>query len=157
MFRSPLNALAALLILSALGGLAGCGQSSEARYVGTWELDREVVKEAMRAEIAGVEDPDEREAMELGMAMIGEGLIEAMNMTLVLNKDGSAASTTTLMGQSETVYGRWSAKGNLLRIEMSGDGESEALDARVEGDTLELLPPEDDDMPFRLVMRRLPQ
>lgn len=141
-------------VLLTVGALAGCGQSADARYVGTWELDREVVKEAMRAEIAAVEDPEQREVMELGMSMIGEGLIEAMNMTLVLNKDRSAASTTTLMGQSETVHGRWSARGNTVHIEMAGEGQPEVIEARVDGDVLELLPPEDEDMPFRLVMRR---
>jgi hypothetical protein len=146
-------AMLALGMLS-LSLLAGCGKSQEARHAGTWELDKEVVKEAMLAEIAAVEDPAQREIMELGMAMIGVGMLEAMDMTLTLHADGTAESTTVIMGEIETVRGQWSARGNELRIEMNEDGQTDGVEARVDGDVLELLPSEGEDMPFRMVMRR---
>jgi hypothetical protein len=148
----PLAVLAALLLGAAT--LQGCGQPEVSRHAGTWDLDTQVVKDAMLAEIASIENEEERQAMELGMAMMGAELIDAMNMTLVLSPDGTASSTTSIMGESETVYGSWSASGDMLTIQMEQDGQSEAVAARVSGDTLELLPPEGEEMPFRMVMRK---
>ena len=149
-------AMLALCMLS-LSLPAGCGKSQEARHAGTWELDKEIVKEAMLAEIAAVEDPAQREVMELGMAMMGAAMLDSMDMTLTLNADGTAESTTVIMGETETVRGRWSASGNNLRIEMTEEGQTDGIEARVDGDVLELLPPEGEDMPFPLVMRRRAQ
>jgi hypothetical protein len=146
-----------VLGLLSLALLAGCGKSQDARHVGAWELDKEIVKEAMLAEIAAVEDPAQREVMEMGMAMIGAAMLDAMDMTLTLNADGTAVSTTVIMGETETVRGRWSARGDTVRIEMTGEGQTEGVEVRVDGDVLELLPPEGEDMPFRMVMRRRAQ
>lgn len=122
--------------------------------VGTWQLDNQVVKDAMMADIAAIEDPEERQAMELGMAMMGAGMIDEMSMVLALNADGSASSTTSMMGESETVHGSWTASGAMLTIEMAQDGQSDAVAARIDGDTLELIPPEGEELPFRMIMRR---
>lgn len=148
----PLAVFAAVALAAA--ALAGCGKSPEAQYAGTWELDKEIIKDAMMAEIALVEDPAERQMMEMGMAMMGAGMLDAMSMTLVLNADGTASSTTRMMGESDTVHGRWSARGRTLTIEMTQDGQTEAITAEFDGDALELIPPEDEDVPFRMVMRR---
>jgi hypothetical protein len=150
--------LVAVLASASLGvaTLPGCGQAEVSRHAGTWDLDTQVVKDAMMAEIAAIEDPEERQAMEMGMAMMGEEMIDAMNMTLVLNADGTASSTTSMMGQTDTVTGRWSADGDMLTIEMEQDGQSEAVAARVGDGTLELLPPEGEEMPFRMIMRKRP-
>jgi hypothetical protein len=154
MKRTPLDM--AVLAAAVLGAslLLGCGKPAEVEHAGTWELDIQVVKDAMAAEIAGIEDPEERQAMEFGMAMIGSGMLDAMKMTLTLNADGTASSTTSMMGESETVQGTWSARGNRLTIEMVQDNKSEEVSAVVEGDTLELIPPDDEEMPFRMIMRR---
>lgn len=122
--------------------------------VGTWQLDNQVVKDAMMADIAAIEDPEERQAMELGMAMMGAGMIDEMVMILELKPDGAATSTTSMMGDSETVHGKWATNGDMLVIEMEQDGASEAIAARIDGDTLELIPPEGEEMPFRMIMRR---
>ena len=122
--------------------------------VGTWQLDNQVVKDAMMADIAAIEDPEERQAMELGMAMMGAGMIDEMVMILALEADGSASSTTSMMGDSETVHGQWATSGDMLIIEMEQDGASEAIAARIDGDTLELIPPEGEELPFRMIMRR---
>ena len=147
--------LAALLLVT--GSLPGCARPDTAKYAGTWDLDIQVVKDAMAAEIAAIDDPEEREAMEFGMAMIGSGMLDAMAMRLTLNADGTASSTTSMMGESDTVEGTWTADGNRLTIEMVQDGESDAVSAVVEGDTLELLPPDGEEMPFRMIMKRSTQ
>jgi|GEM_PF-4075398 len=142
------------VVLLGAGLLQACGKSPELGHAGTWELDIQVVKDAMMAEIGEIEDPAERQAMEFGMAMLGSGMLDAMNMTLTLNPDGTASSTTSMMGESDTVHGTWSARGDHLTIEMTQDGESDSISAVVEGDTLELIPPEGEDMPFRMIMRK---
>ena len=144
--------LAAVMLLA--GGLQACGKSPTMTHAGTWELDIQVVKDAMEAEIARIEDPEERQAMELGMAMIGAGMLDAMNMTLVLNPDGTASSTTRLLDESQTVQGTWSQDGDTLTIRMTEGEQSDTVSAVVDGDTLELLPPEGEDMPFRMLMRK---
>jgi hypothetical protein len=144
--------LAAVMLLA--GGLQACGKSQTMTHAGTWELDIQVVKDAMEAEIAQIEDPEERQAMELGMAMIGAGMLDAMSMTLVLNPDGTASSTTSLMDESQTVQGTWSQDGDSLIILMTEGEQSDSVSAVVDGDTLELLPPEGEEMPFRMIMRK---
>jgi len=146
--------LVALLLGTA--SLQGCGRPDAASHAGTWELDTAVVREAMAAEVAAIEDPEERRAMELGMAMMGEKMLDAMSMTLTLNPDGSATSTTRMMDQSETVRGTWSAEGDMLTIVMEQEGQSEAVAARVDGELLELLPPEGRGMPLPIIMRKRP-
>jgi len=142
------------VVLLGAGLLQACGKSPEPSHAGTWELDIQVVKDAMMAEIATIEDPAERQAMEFGMAMLGSGMLDAMSMSLTLNPDGTASSTTSMMGESDTVHGTWSARGDQLTIEMTQDGESDSISAVVEGDTLELIPPEGEAMPFRMIMRK---
>jgi hypothetical protein len=144
--------LAAVMLLA--GGLQACGKSQTMTHAGTWELDIQVVKDAMEAEIAQIEDPEERQAMELGMAMIGAGMLDAMSMTLVLNPDGTASSTTSLLDESQTVHGTWSQDGDSLIILMTEGEQSDSVSAVVDGDTLELLPPEGEEMPFRMIMRK---
>lgn len=154
MKRSPLDMALLVAVLLGASLLLGCGKPAEVEHAGTWELDIQVVKDAMAAEIAGIEDPEERQAMEFGMAMIGAGMLDEMQMTLTLNADGTASSTTSMMGESETVQGTWSARGNRLNIEMVQDNKSEEVSAVVDGDTLELIPPDDEEMPFRMIMRK---
>ena len=151
-----LAVLAAVALAAA--SLAGCGKSPDAKYAGTWELDKEVIMEAMMAEIAAVEDPAERQMMEMGMAMMGASMLDTMSMTLTLNADGTVTSTTHMMGESDTVHGRWSSRGRTVTIEVTQDGETESITAEFDGDAaLEVIPPEGEDVPFRMVMRRQPR
>lgn len=152
----PLLIAVLTTLLLGAGSLQGCGRPDAAPHAGTWELDTDVVREAMKAEVAAIEDPDERRAMEAGMAMMGEKMLDAMSMTLTLNPDGSATSTTRMMDESETIHGTWSAEGDRLTIVMEQDGQSEPVAARVDGDLLELLPPDGRGMPLPMIMRKQP-
>jgi len=152
-FFFALAAPATLVIAAALL-LQGCGQADTVRRAGTWELDTQAAMEAMEAEVAAIEDPEQKKAMEHGMSMMGAGMLEAMDMSLTLNPDGTASSTTSMMGRSETVTGKWSAEGDLLTIEMTRDGEFGLVNARVDGDLLRLLPPEENGMPIPIVLRK---
>lgn len=153
--KRPAHLLPAIFVLLFFAaGLWGCGQSDADRYVGTWELDTAIVKAAMEAEIASIEDDAEREAMQAGMAMMGSRMLDALRITLVLKADGTAVSTTSVMDERESVSGTWSAAGDILTIEMTEDGESEAIKGRVVDDLLELLPAEDEELPFPMVLRK---
>lgn len=154
MKRILVTLVASAILLPGAMALHGCHKASAPRHAGTWELDTQLMKDAMVTDIAAIEDPEERRAMEMGMAVMGSAMLEQLSMTLTLNPDGSASITSAMMGDSETLHGTWSAAGNLLAIVMEQDGESQAASARVDGDTLELLPPDADDMPFRMIMRR---
>ena len=148
--------LSAVLLLISAVALSGCGQSDVTRYAGTWELDTAIVKAAIEAEIASMEDDEERQAMEAGMALMGSRMLEALSITLVLHDDGTAVSTTRMMGESETVTGSWSASDDILTIEMTDNGESQAIRGRIEDDLLELLPGDDEELPFPMVLRKQP-
>lgn len=153
--KRPAHPLPAIFLIFAFAaGLWGCGPPAAERHAGTWELDTALVKAAMEAEIASIEDDAERQAMEAGMALMGSRMLDALRITLVLNADGTAVSTTNMMGERELVNGTWSASGNILTIEMTKDGESEAIRGRVEDDLLELLPAEDEELPFPMVLRK---
>jgi hypothetical protein len=142
--------------LLVFGALQGCGKAGESRHAGTYELDKALIMESIAAEIAAIEDPEEREAMEMGLAMVGSGMLDMMRLTVTLNADGTASSTTSMMGESETVSGTWVARGDAVTITMiEADGGSEPVNGMITGDTLELFPPEDEELPFRMVLRRL--
>lgn len=92
--------------------------------------------------------------MEHGISMMGAGMLEAMDMNLTLNPDGTASSTTRVMDRSETVTGKWSADGDFLTIEMTKDGEFGLVNAQVDGELLRLLAPEENGMPMPIIMRK---
>ena len=143
---------AGLLVFAAL---QGCGKAEESRHAGTYELDKAVIMESIAGEIAAIENPEEREAMEMGLAMVGSGMLDMMRLTVTLTADGTASSTTSMMGESETVSGTWVARGDAVTITMiEADGGSEPVNGMITGDTLELFPPEDEALPFRMVLRR---
>ena len=153
MLLIPALAVLALFV----GGLQGCGQSVDSAHVGTYELDMAMVMEGMREQVAAIEDPEERKAMEMGLAMMGSGMLDNMNMSITLHADGTASSTSSMMGQSETVTGRWSARGDTVTIEVAQGEQAEAVTGRITGDRLELFPPEEEDIPFRMVLIRQPR
>jgi hypothetical protein len=156
MFRTTVYVPALAATLIALGALQGCGKAAESRHAGTYELDKAVIMESIEAEIAAIEDPEEREAMEMGLAMVGSGMLDMMRLTITLNADGTASSTTSMMDESETVSGTWVARGDAVTISMiEADGSAEPVNGMITGDTLELFPPEDEELPFRMVLRRL--
>jgi hypothetical protein len=154
MNRNTLFTPALAVMFLAAGLLQGCGQSAESKHAGTYELDKAVIMEDMEATIAAIEDPEEREGMEMGMAMMGAGMLDMMQMSITLNADGTASSTSLMMGETETVTGTWSARGDQVRIEMVQDGQTEAVSGKITGDLLELIPPEDEDIPFRMVLKK---
>lgn len=155
MFRTTVYVPALAAMLIALGALQGCGKAVESRHAGTYELDKAVIMESIEAEIAAIEDPEEREAMEMGLAMVGSGMLDMMRLTVTLNADGTASSTTSMMDESETVSGTWVARGDAVTISMiEADGSSEPVNGMITGDTLELFPPEDEELPFRMLLRR---
>jgi len=155
MFRRMVYVPALAAMLMALVALQGCGKAVESRHAGTYELDKAVIMESIAAEIAAIQDPEEREAMEMGLATVGSGMLEMMRLTVTLNADGTASSTTSMMGESETVTGTWVVRGDAVTITMiEADGGSEPVNGRITGDTLELFPPEDEELPFRMVLRR---
>lgn len=155
MFRRYVYVPTLAVCLLVFGALQGCGKSVESQHAGTYELDKAVIMESIEAEIAVIEDAEEREAMEAGLAMVGSGMLDMMRLTITLNADGTASSTTSMMGESDTVTGTWVTRGDAVTITMiEADGSSEPVNGMITGDTLELFPPEDEELPFRMVLRR---
>lgn len=141
-----------LLAMLCLAALSGCGQTM-ADVAGVYELDKEAIKAAAKAEM------DKQSGDEQGMAALGSamvlGMIEQMTMTLTLNADGTASMLMRGMGDEDTSTGTWSLEGTTISISMDarGGGPDDAS-GTVDGDTITFIPPDDEDMPFNLVFKK---
>ncbi|MBL9021405.1 MAG: copper resistance protein NlpE N-terminal domain-containing protein [Myxococcales bacterium] len=106
--------------LASLALLAGCKGGPE----GTYKLDKESMKTAMKAEIEKM--PKEQQAgAELGMA-----IIEMMDMTIEIKSDGKYEAKTSmpdLMGKDkeakkeETESGDWKVEGDKITLKGKKD------------------------------------
>jgi hypothetical protein len=142
-----------LLVLVSVLSLAGCGASA-ASVAGTYELDKEAVKAAARAEIETQKDSEEQDEMaEFGNVMM-LGMIDSMAMTLTLNADGTAQIVTRMMGNADTARGTWKLDGKTITISAAAEGEElTAMKGTVDGDTI-TMQPDDEDMPFAPVFKK---
>lgn len=145
---------ALLLTLFCIAHVSGCG-ASESSVAGTYELDKEAVRAAAKAEMekqAAAEDDDDMAAFGATMML---GMIEQMSMTLTLNEDGTAAAVMTMTGETENATGTWSLDGGNISITLAAEGEQpDTATGTVEGDTITMASTGDDDMPFNLVFRK---
>ena len=130
--------------------LSGCSKAGS-NVAGTYELDKESIKAAMQAEIDKIEDPAEK--MGAGMMM---GMIDALNMTMTLNDDGSATLKMEGMGEMSEATGTWTVNGNQITVTAAEEGEEpEPANGTIDGDTITLsLENNDSDMPFDLVFKK---
>ena len=144
-----LRSVAVVIALLGLALVHGCGPTPEEKAAGTYALDKENIKQAAAAEAEKA--PDEEKA-QLEMAL---SMIDSMSMTLTLSADGSATSSMSMMGQTQSTTGTWKISGATVTLTMTEEGETpESVTGTLKGDTLELSPPEDSDMPFKMVFRK---
>lgn len=157
MLRPLLTVAASMVLMLTLLAMPGCAQSAEesqataaaASAAGTWELDRDAIREAMQLEIDQIEDPMEK----AGAAMM-MGMIDAMSMVIVLRPDGTCTGTMTMMGETDESTGTWAVSGNVITISMlNDDGEMEEMSGPLEGDMFELVDSAEES-PMRMVFRR---
>jgi len=71
-----------------------------------------------------------------GTAFNGQALPDGIGMSITLRSNGTATSTTTINGASETFSGTWSASSGTLTV-VDEDG-TESMGYTVEGNTLTL-------------------
>ena len=89
----------------------------------------------------------------LAVAMM-QGMIDAMQMTLVLNADGTASSDLSMMGQNEKTTGTWSISGETITLNLADEGvEPEPVTGTLRGDRLEIHA-QDDEMPVNMIFKR---
>jgi len=112
------RALTTVAVAASLG-LAGCGGGVE----GTYKLDKAEVKKTMEAEVAKL--PAEQQ----GFAKLGMALVDAMDMSLVLESGGKlkAKSTSPSLepskpGKTEEKEGTWKLEGDSVTLD-TGDGK----------------------------------
>lgn len=139
---------AALLCLALL---TGCAQS-RAEVAGVYELDKERIAAAMRTAFEADEEMKNNPLADVMM----NAMLEAMSMTLTLEADGSATVVTKGMGpESPPATGTWSLSGTTVTISAAEPGkEPDPISGTVEGDTITLHTPPDEEMPFELVFTR---
>lgn len=141
-----------LLLASALL-LNGCGGVSESSVAGVYEIDKAAIKAAAEAEMKKEQDPNDPMAG-FGASMM-MGMIDSMNMTMTLNADKTATMVVSAMGQSDTATGTWSLSGSEITVTVASPGDTaEPVTGTVDGDTITLTPPSEEDMPFDLVFKK---
>ncbi len=171
MIRRVVFVLGMCVSLSALTLLAGCGGSSEdtgddssegassqaagetasasapaaptmASVAGLYELDKEKMKAAIKAEQEAIaNDPDADPMQAVGLQMAA-GFIDGMQMTITLNDDGTASSSMSMMGDTESGDGTWTLDGNSVAITIAmGDQQPETLSGSIDGTMLTMSDP----------------
>lgn len=132
---------------------AGCSPSMSS-VAGTYELDKEVMREAVKKELEAQEGAGAEGMDEFALAMV-MGMIDNMSMTLTLDADGAATFVVRDMGQSDTMTGTWTLDGAAIAITAAEEGEEPStVRGTVAGETITLDPEGDDDVPFEPVFRR---
>ncbi len=142
--------MVAMLAMLSAGVLQGCSDP-KAKVAGTYELDKAAVKASAEAK-AKAEGPNSDAAAAAGMMA---GMIDAMNMSVTLNVDGTASMAMSMMGQSETASGTWTLDGSAISITANKTGEApETISGTVSGDSITLKSPEGQQMPFDMVFKK---
>jgi len=143
--RHPAGLKKALLASSSAIALAfaSCGEASSAAAagaVGTYELDKAPLKEAMAASGAAAADIDK--------------VLAAMQMTIELKADGTTVMTAKGMGDDKPATGTWKLDGSKLTITAKdtpdGPDESRTVDYANGTFTLDMGP----EAPAKMVFRR---
>jgi hypothetical protein len=128
MTRHIKSTLLAVAILSF--ALVGCRKGPEGKY----SLDKASMKQTMEAEIAKLPG-DQQEMAKQGLSMI-----DSMDMTIELKKDGQAEFTMKMAepgkpdAKSETKKGKWTQQEKKVTLEV--EGESKKLECEAEGNKL---------------------
>ena len=137
------RAVSLVLCLTVVVMLQACGSNP----AGTYVLDKEAIKVAARAEMEKSDD----EAGQIGGEM-ALGMIDAMNMTITLNADGTAEGSISMMGQTDKATGTWTLDGDKISVTMAGEGESpQTMSGTWNGDTIEL---SDGEQPYPIVLKK---
>ncbi len=143
-FHISISAIALLCLVV----LPGC-DSAESKSAGNYMLDKEHMKSQVEAEMASASEAD-KAAMQMALQML-----DSMSMSIELNADGSARSTVSLAGESQTSSGTWTLSGKNVSITMTDpEGNAETITGTLDGEVLELSPPADADMPGNMVFRK---
>lgn len=151
MFRhSTLATLLAFATLTLAAMLLPACSKAEPSIAGTYTLEKDAVKAALREEINTIEDPEEK-----FMAQMVLGFIDSLEMSITLNDDKTASAVTRAMNTTDTATGTWSRSGENITITLAPpDIEPQAMRGTIRNDTLELHPPETEDVNYRLIFRR---
>ena len=139
-----LGAAAALLCLLLV---PGCDSEMETA-AGTYALDKDGVKESIRAkgEAEGVS------TQEVNMAL---AMIDEMSMQMTLNADGTATTSTSMMGQTQSASGTWTISDGTVTVTMAEEGsDGQSITGKLSGDSLEMEPAPDSEMPFKMVFKK---
>ncbi len=128
MSRTLLGVLLSFVLVT----LVGCGGGSS--FEGDWSVDKEAMKEIM---LAGMEaeaegQPEEAKKMMQDMAA---SMVESMKMDLNLKGDGTFTVTSEMMGQTDSISGKWTESGGTIEMIENGDPTKKAT-ARIEGGKL---------------------
>lgn len=141
--------LGSLLIVSML---QGCSESGTAKAVGTYELDKTAIKAELQKEIERIEDPTEKYEATVRLG----GIDDFPAMSFVLAADGTLEAKTVMMGMTDTAKGNWSISGSTVTFRMTETGatDPDEMTGTLKGDSLELNPPDGQEMPFRMIFTR---
>lgn len=142
------------LTLSCIAILSGCG-ASESSVAGNYELDKEAVKAAAKAEMEKQSKSEDGDDMAAFGATMMLGMIETMEMNLNINADGTATMIMSGMGESETSTGKWMLDGKKITFNVNQeDGTIETISGTVSGDTITMDSKEEEDAPFDMVFKK---
>ena len=106
--------------------IVGCGGStSESDLIGKWELDPDVMEQALKYE--GLEG----EELKMGLMMLS-----SMSMIFEFKEDGTLMMSVSVFGESESESGEWKLDGTALSMRLEDSDEWDAAEISLSGDEL---------------------
>ena len=124
MSRNILGVLLSFVLVT----VVGCGGGSS--FEGEWSIDKAAMKEIMVAGMEKETQGQSEEAKKMMMDMVTP-MVENMQMDLVLNNDGTFTVTSVMMGQTDTVTGKWTESGGTISMLEDGNADKKAT-AKIE-------------------------
>lgn len=124
----------------------GCGGAPE--ITGTWEIDRQTMRDQLQAQAADAQDP-----MLAGMARMALGMIDDMTWTASLNSDGSLLLTILERGYDLETDGTWQEADGILTLTYLDEGNrQQTISGSLQSGRLHMAP-ENPGQPGLVLMR----
>ncbi|RNC82577.1 MAG: hypothetical protein ED559_12610 [Phycisphaera sp.] len=144
------------------GGTSDSGTSSSAPkvtaadFTGSWQVDKESMRDIMLAAIEAEAPPEATEEQKQMMRNMAEPMIEGMSINLSINEDKTFSVDMQMMGESESTTGTWTLDNGVITMtENTEEGEnSDPATGKLEDGKLMLDFPGEEGGPDQLIMIR---
>ncbi|GAB5497158.1 MAG: hypothetical protein Phyf2KO_22380 [Phycisphaerales bacterium] len=138
------------------GSTASAPKASASDFTGSWQVDKDSMRDIMLAAIEAEAPPEATEEQKQMMRDMAAPMIEGMSINLSINEDETFSVDMQMMGETETTTGTWSLDNGVITMtETAEEGESnDPATGKLEDGKLVLDFPGEEGGPEQLIMIR---